>query len=185
MLTVVLYGLSQGLDGIDGMLARAFNQSTNFGAVLDMVCDRSSDAVILAILGALYPQFSWIFFADIILDLTSHWMQMYAALAKGAHHKKAATRWFLLKLYYTSKPVLFTLVAGNEVFFLSMYLNAFASVLSPEFITFNYILIGISAVLFAIKKLMSIIQLISASEQIAEWDMESRTKIQWFKIALY
>ena len=66
-----------------------------------------------------------------------------------------------------------------------MYLNAFSSVLSPQFITFNYILIGISAILFAIKKLMSIIQLISASEQIAEWDMESRTKIQWFKIALY
>jgi len=39
----------------DGMAARKFNQSTDFGAVLDMVCDRASDAVILAILGHLYP----------------------------------------------------------------------------------------------------------------------------------
>jgi CDP-diacylglycerol--inositol 3-phosphatidyltransferase len=37
------------------MAARKFGQSTNFGAVLDMVCDRAADAVILAFLGALYP----------------------------------------------------------------------------------------------------------------------------------
>ena len=39
----------------DGMAARKFNQCTNFGAVLDMVCDRSSNGVMLAILGSIYP----------------------------------------------------------------------------------------------------------------------------------
>jgi CDP-diacylglycerol--inositol 3-phosphatidyltransferase len=53
--TILCYGLSQLLDMFDGMAARKFNQSTDFGAVLDMVCDRASDAVILAILGHLYP----------------------------------------------------------------------------------------------------------------------------------
>ena len=55
ILTLLCYGLSQLLDMFDGMAARKFKQSTNFGAVLDMVCDRASDAVILAILASLYP----------------------------------------------------------------------------------------------------------------------------------
>ena len=94
--TLVLYGMSQWLDMFDGMAARKFNQSTNFGAVLDMVCDRSSDAVILAILASLYPEYSWIFLSDIILDLTSHWFQMYASISAGEHHKKSKTNWKLL-----------------------------------------------------------------------------------------
>ena len=51
-MAIFLAGL---FDMFDGMAARKFNQSTDFGAVLDMVCDRASDAVILAILGSLYP----------------------------------------------------------------------------------------------------------------------------------
>lgn len=81
--TILLYGFSQLFDMFDGMAARKFNQSTDFGAVLDMVCDRASDAVILAMLGSLYPEYSWLFYGDIILDLTSHWYQMYAALSSG------------------------------------------------------------------------------------------------------
>lgn len=52
---LVCYGLSQLLDAFDGMAARHFNQSTRFGAVLDMVCDRASNGVMLAILAGLYP----------------------------------------------------------------------------------------------------------------------------------
>jgi CDP-diacylglycerol--inositol 3-phosphatidyltransferase len=83
LVTVFFYGMSQLLDAFDGMAARHFKQSTKFGAVLDMVCDRASDAVILAILGGLYPSYSWIFYSDIILDLVSHWYQMYSSLLKG------------------------------------------------------------------------------------------------------
>ena len=104
------------MDAIDGMAARKFNQSTNFGAVLDMVCDRASDAVILAFLGALYPQYAVIFYGDILLDLTSHWYQMYSALSSGEHHKKSPSRFTLLNIYYNNKTVLFTLCAGNGLF---------------------------------------------------------------------
>jgi CDP-diacylglycerol--inositol 3-phosphatidyltransferase len=86
-LTVLLYGVSQALDAFDGMAARKFNQSTRFGAVLDMVCDRASNAVLLAILADLHPTYSWVFLSDIVLDLVSHWYQMYVSLLKGAHHK--------------------------------------------------------------------------------------------------
>ena len=87
LLTLLFYGISQILDAFDGMAARHFHQSTRFGAVLDMVCDRASNAVFLAILASEYPEWSWIFLGDIVLDLVSHWYQMYVSLLKGAHHK--------------------------------------------------------------------------------------------------
>lgn len=83
ILTVIFYGLSQTLDAFDGMAARYFKQTTKFGTVLDMVCDRASNAVILAILSNLYPNYSWLFLSDIVLDLVSHWYQMYVTLLKG------------------------------------------------------------------------------------------------------
>jgi CDP-diacylglycerol--inositol 3-phosphatidyltransferase len=95
------------------MAARKFNQSTRFGAVLDMVCDRASNGVFLAILASKFPSYSWVFLSDIALDLVSHWYQMYVSLLKGAHHKESKSKYALLNLYYGSKPVLFTLVAGN------------------------------------------------------------------------
>lgn len=86
-LTVLFYATSQALDAFDGMAARKFNQSTRFGAVLDMVCDRASNGVLLAICAAVHPKYSWVFLSDIVLDLVSHWYQMYVSLLKGAHHK--------------------------------------------------------------------------------------------------
>lgn len=121
---LVCYGLSQILDAFDGMAARYFKQSTRFGAVLDMVCDRASNGVMLAILAGLYPEWSWVFLGDIVLDLVSHWYQMYVSLLRGQHHKEAPSRWRLLNLYYGSKKVLFTLVAGNEIFLLTAYIHA-------------------------------------------------------------
>lgn len=100
LLTILFCSLAGILDAFDGMAARKFNQCSNFGAVLDMVCDRASDAVILAFLGALYPKYAIIFYGDILLDLTSHWYQMYAALSSGEHHKKSRSRFALLNIYY-------------------------------------------------------------------------------------
>ena len=36
----LFYALSEALDAVDGHAARYFNQSTTYGAVLDMVTDR-------------------------------------------------------------------------------------------------------------------------------------------------
>ena len=110
---LLCYALSQILDAFDGMAARYFNQSTRFGAVLDMVCDRASNGVMLAILAGLYAEWSWLFLGDIVLDLVSHWYQMYVSLLRGQHHKESPSSWKLLNLYYGNKKVLFTLVAGN------------------------------------------------------------------------
>jgi CDP-diacylglycerol--inositol 3-phosphatidyltransferase len=60
-------------DLFDGMAARKFNQSSTFGAVLDMVTDRFSNAVLLGVLYGLYPTIGPVFLVMITLDLASHW----------------------------------------------------------------------------------------------------------------
>lgn len=174
IITIVLLSVSEILDAFDGMAARKFNQSTNFGAVLDMVCDRATDAMILAMLGALYPQFAFIFYGDIILDLTSHWFQMYASVSSGEHHKKIVNRFKLLDIYYTNKLVLFMLCAGNGLFMGICYFIYFEESLgvSPGVVMFDRAFLFVTAILFAIKKLMSVLQLISASYKIAEVDIK-------------
>lgn len=178
--TIVLCGLSEVLDAFDGMAARKFNQCSNFGAVLDMVCDRASDAVILAFLGALYPQYAIIFYGDILLDLTSHWYQMYAALSSGEHHKKSPSRFKLLNIYYGNKTVLFSLCLGNGLFLAMCYIIYFEQELgcAKWMIGVNRILLVVTGVLFAIKKVMSVIQLISASEKVVEIEARNKTRSQ-------
>lgn len=90
---------------------------------------------------------------------------MYVTLLRGQHHKESKSNWQLLNLYYGSKKVLFTLVAGNEVFLLAAYIHANRSLLGLSSIleTINLGLLFGGLVLFLIKKLMSVIQLISAS----------------------
>lgn len=113
---VVCYSLSQALDWIDGILARRFDQCSLFGGLLDMVTDRVSNAVALAILACLYPNWSFFFFFDIILDIGSHWYQMYSTAVGGeSHHKTAVTQWRLLQYYYESYSFMSILIAGNEV----------------------------------------------------------------------
>jgi CDP-diacylglycerol--inositol 3-phosphatidyltransferase len=117
LITVLLYATSQWLDAFDGMAARALGQSSAFGAVLDMVCDRASDAIFLSVLSALYPKLSFFFLLAIFIDLVSHWFQTYSTQFCGeAHHKTATTEWRLLRVYYHNKWVLFTMVFGYEVF---------------------------------------------------------------------
>src|SRR6201989_1218132 len=78
-----LYSVSCLLDALDGFAARYFNQSTKFGAVLDMVTDRCTTACLLVFLSSGFPRWSIIFQGLISLDLASHYMPMYATLTMG------------------------------------------------------------------------------------------------------
>ena len=64
--------------------------------------------------------------------------------------------------------MLFTLCAGNGLFMLVCYISYFEKQLgfSPAMIAINRIALIITGILFAIKKFMSVIQLISASEKV-------------------
>lgn len=95
------------LDALDGYAARYFNQSTTFGAVLDMVTDRCSTACLLVFLSSAWPRWAIVFQGLISLDLASHYMHMYAMLSMGgknqSHKNVEATRNWLLYQYYHSK----------------------------------------------------------------------------------
>lgn len=87
-----LYAVSYSLDALDGVAARALGQTSQFGAVLDMVTDRFCTAGLLAVLAALYPASAHLFLWLMMLDIVSHWAQMYRCarplircLANAAH----------------------------------------------------------------------------------------------------
>ncbi|KAE8355317.1 CDP-alcohol phosphatidyltransferase-domain-containing protein [Aspergillus coremiiformis] len=133
----LLYSVSCLLDALDGYAARYFNQSTTFGAVLDMVTDRCTTACLLVFLSSAWPRWSIIFQSLIALDMASHYMHMYATLSMGgsgqSHKKVDSSRSWILYQYYHSRTVLFICCALNEVFFIGLYLLSFSSpILSPS-----------------------------------------------------
>lgn len=133
----VLYSVSCLLDALDGYAARYFEQSTRFGAVLDMVTDRCTTSCLLVFLSSAFPRWAIIFQGLISLDLASHYIHMYATLAMGgsntSHKAVDKSRSWLLNLYYTNKTVLFVACAANELFFIGLYLLSFSSpLLSPQ-----------------------------------------------------
>ncbi|KAF2767372.1 phosphatidylinositol synthase [Teratosphaeria nubilosa] len=126
-----LYSISCLLDALDGVAARRFQQSTRFGAVLDMVTDRCTTTCLLVFLATAKPAYSMIFQGLISLDLASHYMHMYATLAMGgsgqSHKNVSANRSWIMNKYYTNKTMLFTCCALNELFFIALYLLCFSS----------------------------------------------------------
>ncbi|KAJ3054205.1 hypothetical protein HK097_002428 [Rhizophlyctis rosea] len=121
---MAFYSVSCILDAVDGHAARYFNQTSSFGAVLDMVTDRSTTACLLVFLSVQNPSMTLLFQSLIALDLSSHYMHMYASLTSGSSsHKKLdkKSNW-LLRQYYTNSNVLFLVCAGNELCFIALYL---------------------------------------------------------------
>jgi CDP-diacylglycerol--inositol 3-phosphatidyltransferase len=99
-----LYAVSCLLDAADGLAARHFEQSTLFGAVLDMVTDRCTTTCLLVFLAIANPAWALLFQGLICLDFASHYVHMYATLAtgqRGGSHKdvSAKTSW-ILNFYY-------------------------------------------------------------------------------------
>ncbi|KAI1412388.1 CDP-alcohol phosphatidyltransferase-domain-containing protein [Hypoxylon sp. FL1857] len=133
----LLYSISCLLDALDGYAARYFQQSTKFGAVLDMVTDRCTTSCLLVFLSSAFPRWAIVFQGLISVDFASHYMHMYATLAMAgsdtSHKNVDKSRSWLLNLYYTNKTVLFLCCALNEIFFIALYLLSFSSpLLSPQ-----------------------------------------------------
>lgn len=103
----VLYSISCLLDALDGHAARVFEQSTRFGAVLDMVTDRCTTSCLLVFLSSAFPRWAILFQALIALDFSSHYMHMYVTLVVGgvdsSHKNIDKSKSWLLNLYYTNK----------------------------------------------------------------------------------
>ncbi|KAE8225192.1 hypothetical protein CF319_g2034 [Tilletia indica] len=122
----VLYGISCLLDAFDGMAARALGQATKFGAVLDMVTDRCTTSCLLCFLTSAYPNAAVLFQGLITLDFSSHYIHMYSSLLTGSKSHKIVTSDVsrILWYYYNDSRILFIFCAGNELFFVCLYLMA-------------------------------------------------------------
>mmetsp|Transcript_17599 Transcript_17599/g.41497 ORF Transcript_17599/g.41497 Transcript_17599/m.41497 type:complete len:212 (-) Transcript_17599:55-690(-) len=167
-----LYFVSYMLDAADGYAARYFNQSSRFGAVLDMVTDRATSASLLLVLSHVYPEYMFCFTSLLGLDICSHYSQMFSTLSQGgASHKvidKKENK--LLQVYYHNRIVLFTLCMGNEMFLMGLYLI--------KFYTSNliWVLMLIFAPMCALKQIINFLQWFSSARALAKMDWADRVK---------
>lgn len=103
----LLYIVSCLLDALDGMAARYFDQGTKFGTVFDMVTDRCTTSCLLVFLAGAFPRWSFVFQGLISLDLSSHYMHMYATLSIGesgrSHKTVEKSHSWVLNMYYSNK----------------------------------------------------------------------------------
>lgn len=174
----VLYVLSFLLDAVDGHLARWLNQCSRFGAVLDMVTDRFSTAILCVILALLYQDYAVWFMYLIVLDIVSHWFRMYSTLLQGtnSHKQVDPKQWKLLYIYYTNRIVLGLVCLFNELFYAFLYAfyffpNACGSLFvwgehTPVVLLFVYVCFPV----FALKQIINLIQLVVSCQDICEWD---------------
>lgn len=119
---ITLYFVSFAADLFDGMAARAFHQTSKFGAVLDMVTDRCSTALLLSILSIIYPDHFQVYLLLMALDIASHWVQMKAA---GQMHHKSSSRNFIVSFYYSNYYFFGYCCCGAEFFYILMYILRF------------------------------------------------------------
>ncbi|KAF5397066.1 CDP-diacylglycerol--inositol 3-phosphatidyltransferase [Paragonimus heterotremus] len=128
-LTAVTYFLSGIMDAFDGYAARLLNQSTQFGAMLDMLVDRCATMCLLTCLSCFYPAYVFLFQMSMLVDISSHWLHMHTSVLGGRQSHKCIDLNGnpILCLYYQNKVVLFLMCAGNELFYSCLYIRHFLS----------------------------------------------------------
>ncbi|VDM32289.1 unnamed protein product [Hydatigera taeniaeformis] len=124
---VVSYLLSALLDAVDGHTARLLDQSTKFGAALDMLSDRCTTMCLLFTLGVFYPHYLFFFQLSACIDITSHWLFVQSSIQSGSSsHKTIGIDGNpLLRIYYANRTILFIMCAGNELFYAMLYVLHF------------------------------------------------------------
>lgn len=178
----VLYCLSCILDALDGAAARKYNQTSQFGAVLDMVTDRCTTSSLICYLCVTYPRWAIFFQLLVSLDLASHYMHMYAMLTAGSvSHKKVGSESKILQLYYTNNKVLFLFCAFNELFFVGLYLYSFPLKTPPHLgyyygipLSYATIICIVTFPLWLGKQIINGVQMYRAAIMLAERDVEEK-----------
>ncbi|KAM5152655.1 CDP-diacylglycerol--inositol 3-phosphatidyltransferase [Mantella aurantiaca] len=177
------YLLSGLLDAFDGHAARALNQGTKFGAMLDMLTDRCATMCLLVNLSLLYPSYTLLFQLSMSLDIASHWLHLHSSILKGSDSHKTIDLSGnpVLRLYYTSRPVLFMMCAGNELFYCMLYLLYFtegpAVALGPlGALGIFRLIFWVSCPISLLKSGISLLHMLTASCNMAALDRAERAK---------
>ncbi|KAJ8245875.1 hypothetical protein GJAV_G00261240 [Gymnothorax javanicus] len=171
---VFCYLLSAFLDAFDGYAARALNQATKFGAMLDMITDRCATMCLLVNLALLYPSYAFLFQLSMSLDISSHWLHLHSSMMKGSSSHKTIDLSGnpILRLYYTSRSVLFVMCMGNELFFCLLYIMYYIE----ETSVWLQGLLAVSAVISLLKSGISVLHLVTASRNMVAFDVAEREK---------
>ena len=174
-------------DLFDGWVARALHQTSSFGGVLDMITDRCSTLGFLYILAEIYrpideeqfngvPCFRALFLVLILLDISSHWCQMYASLSCGQHHKSEEGnrgRNFLVRWFYKYYWFFGYLCVGAEFTYILLFLLQHVP---PQFQGMVKIGLMICIPGCTMKQLVNVAQLTSSCHAIAAFDAEQKTR---------
>lgn len=157
------YFFSQFLDMFDGWAARKFNQSTKFGAMLDMVTDRCSTIGLLLSISQRKPEYTMYCHILIWLDICSHWCHMLATLQSGSNsHKLVNSGPWILRTYYRVHWFMVALIVGAEGFPCCYYLSTFEDMKLKYNPYLTYLMIFYLP-LFTLKHIINVIQFAHAS----------------------
>ncbi|KFM76710.1 CDP-diacylglycerol--inositol 3-phosphatidyltransferase, partial [Stegodyphus mimosarum] len=172
----ICYLLSGFLDAIDGHAARWLNQGTKFGAMLDQLTDRCATMCLLVTLSCFYPKWMLLFQLSMTIDIASHWIHQQASLMQGktSHKFIDASANPIIRIYYTSRPVLFVMCAGNELFYSMLYLVHFTAGPTVLGTGLFYLILYISTPIAIVKTFISLLQLVIASINISIIDTNER-----------
>ncbi|KAI5122056.1 hypothetical protein M0805_006040 [Coniferiporia weirii] len=182
--STIAYCVSCLLDAFDGPAARALNQTSKFGAVLDMVTDRCTTSCLLCYLSSAYPTYATLFQFLITLDFSSHYMHMYSSLVTGSRSHKLVQSDVsrILWYYYNDSKILFLFCAGNELFYVALYLMKWDH--SPTGLAllgdlpWAQVLALFSLPFWFIKNVVNFVQLWKASKILVGVDLAERAKLR-------
>lgn len=175
--TLAYYLLAFGGDVIDGYVARACHQSSQYGGVLDMVTDRVSTCGFLLMLSQFeeYQKYAFAFAMLIVVDITSHWFHV---MSVSAHHKSKEAledRNVFLKWYYSIYPLFGYCCVGTELFYIFLYvLHWLVLEKSPYATTVSNLCWFGCFPACLMKQFVNIVQFCSAAYSIAEKDAKER-----------
>lgn len=172
------YLLSGLLDAFDGYAARWLNQATKFGAILDQLTDRCATMCLLVTLSYFYPAYMLFFQLSMTIDIASHWIHLQTSLMQGKTNHKFidSSENYIMKIYYTSRPVLFFMCAGNELFYCMLYLLHFTEGPIVLGIGLFHLITILCAPVALAKTLISLLQMIIACMNLGIIDKNERNK---------
>jgi len=113
-----------------------------------------------------------------LLDISSHWCQMYSTSALGKHHKSEdgnEGRHFLVRWFYKYYYFFGYLCVGAEFTYIIAYAIQFTTEESVIHAILKLILWAVIPGCF-LKQLVNVMQLASACYAVAQYDAETKTK---------
>ena len=181
-IAMLLYVMSFAGDLFDGIVARKLNQTSTFGGLLDMITDRCSTLGLLYVLGVLQERLRLVYLLLIILDISSHWCQMYSSIGSGHHKSKESNegRNFIVRWYYQYYAFFGYLCVGAEFTYIFTYILHYLSPQSTLIFQAFTLLFRLVFPGCVMKQVVNVFQLSSACYLVAAQDAKmysEQTKI--------